>query len=85
MIDINIIKFCIHILIGGNLSNQNELRNKLSAIISSGLSASSISKVTNISRIDLSRFKNGQICLIDSDAEYLEKYLDMVNIPTNLR
>ena len=85
MIDINIIKFCIHILIGGNLSNQNELRNKLSAIISSGLSASSISKVTNISRIDLSRFKNGQICLIESDAEYLEKYLDMVNIPTNLR
>lgn len=67
------------------MSNQNELRNKLSAIISSGLSASSISKVTNISRIDLSRFKNGQICLIDSDAEYLEKYLDMVNIPTNLR
>lgn len=85
MIDINIIKFCIHILIGGNLSNQNELRNKLSAIISSGLSASSISKVTNISRIDLSRFKNGQICLIDSDAENLNKYLDMVNIPTNLR
>lgn len=64
--------------------NQEKLRNRLSAIVSSGLSAASISKVTNISRIDLSRFKNGQIYLIDSDAENLVKYLELVRIPTRI-
>lgn len=61
--------------------NQDTLRKKLSEIIESGLSASAISKVTNISRIDLSRFKNRQICLIDYDAEKLKEYLDKVVIP----
>lgn len=60
---------------------QDELRNKLSAIMASGLSATSISKATNISRIDLSRFKNGQICLIEADADNLRKYLELVVIP----
>ncbi len=63
---------------------QNELREKLSAVISNGLSAVAISKATGISKIDLSRFKNGQINLIDSDADKLEKYLSLVQIPTSI-
>lgn len=83
MRDIKIINICIHRIYGG-LMNQEELKNKLSATISSGLSAVSISKATNISRIDLSRFKNGQICLIDSDAEKLERFLEQIKIPTSI-
>lgn len=64
--------------------NQEELREKLSEIISSGLSAVAISNVTGIGKIDLSRFKNGQINLIDSDADKLEKYLSLVQIPTSI-
>lgn len=64
---------------------QNELRERLSNIISSGLSAVAISNVTGISKIDLSRFKNGQINLIDADADKLEKYLSLVKIPTEIR
>lgn len=64
--------------------NQEELREKLSEIISSGLSAVAISNVTGISKIDLSRFKNGQINLIDADADKLEKYLSLVQIPTSI-
>ena len=60
---------------------QDELRNRLSQTISNGLSASAISKTTDISTIDLSRFKNGQICLIELVAERLEEYLDKVVIP----
>lgn len=63
---------------------QDELRDKLSAIMASGLSATSISKATNISRIDLSRFKNGQICLIEIDANNLRKYLELVFIPESI-
>lgn len=64
--------------------NQEELREKLSEVVSSGLSANSISKVINISRVDLSRFKNGQINLIDSDSANLERFLEQVNIPTSI-
>ena len=53
--------------------SQNDLRIMLSDIISSGLSAVAISNVTGISKIDLSRFKNGQINLIDADADKLDK------------
>lgn len=60
---------------------QEELRNKLSATISSGLSAAAISKATDITSIDLSRFKNGQICLIEPVADRLQAYLDKVVIP----
>ena len=56
----------------------------MSEIISKGLSAVAISKATGISKIDLSRFKNGQINLIDSDADKLEKYLSLVQIPTSI-
>lgn len=64
---------------------QNELRENLSAVISNGLSAVAISNVTGISKIDLSRFKNGQINLIDSNADKLEKYLSLVQIPTSIQ
>lgn len=64
--------------------NQEELREKLLAVVSSGLSVNSISNVTKISRIDLSRFKNRQINLIDSDLATLEKFLIQVNIPTSI-
>ena len=53
---------------------QGDLREKLSEIISNGLSAVAISKATGISKIDLSRFKNGQINLIDSDADLKNTY-----------
>ena len=64
--------------------DQEKLREKLSDIISSGLSAVAISNVTGISKIDLSRFKNGQINLIDVDADKLDKYLSLVHIPTSI-
>ena len=59
--------------------NQNDLRIMLSDIISSGLSAVAISNVTGISKIDLSRFKNGQINLIDADADKLNKFQSIKN------
>lgn len=64
--------------------NQEELRDKLSEAVSSGLSANSIAKVTGINRIDLSRFKNKQINLIDSDLIKLGKFLEQVQIPTSI-
>lgn len=64
--------------------NQEELREKLSGAVSSGLSANSIAKVTGINRIDLSRFKNKQINLIDSDLMKLGKFLEQVQIPTSI-
>lgn len=64
--------------------DQEKLREKLSDIISSGLSAVAISNVTGIGKIDLSRFKNGQINLIDADADKLNKYLSLVHIPTSI-
>lgn len=63
---------------------QSELRKRLSDIISNGLSAVAISNVTGISKIDLSRFKNGQINLIDEDMDKPEKYLSLVQIPTEI-
>ena len=60
---------------------QEELRNRLSAIISNGLSASAIAKATDITTIDISRFKNNQICLIEPVADRLKNYLDKVVIP----
>ena len=62
------------------MEQQELVRYKLSEVISAGLSAASISKVTNISNVDLSRFKNRQINLIDSDLEKLQKYLEITQI-----
>lgn len=66
------------------MEQQESVRNKLSEVISAGLSAASISKVTNISNVDLSRFKNRQINLIDTDLERLQKYLELTQIPTSI-
>ena len=83
MIDTKISSYFINYYMGGFMK-QEEIREKLSAVVSSGLSANSISKVTNISNIDLSRFKNGQIYLIDSDLKKLNSYLEQVKIPTSI-
>lgn len=61
--------------------NQNELRTKLISIIAKGLIARAISDKTGITTDILSRFKNGHICLCDSDATKLESYLGKVVIP----
>lgn len=60
------------------------LREKLSATIASGLSAASISRATNISKSDLSRFKNGQIYLTTYNAERLDAFLEQVSIPESI-
>lgn len=61
--------------------NQNELREKLCAIIAKGLMAKAISDKTGITTDILSRFKNRHICLCEDDAFKLEEYLDKVVIP----
>lgn len=61
--------------------NQEELREKLNNIIAAGLVAKAIAKKVNISVDNLSRFKNGHICLLKNDADRLEKYLNQVVIP----
>jgi len=68
----------------GGLMDYEEIRNKLFTTIASGLTAVSISKATNISKIDLSRFKNGQINLVKSDLEKLERFLEQIKIPTSI-
>lgn len=61
--------------------NQNDLRERLCAVISKGLMAKAISNKIGITTDILSRFKNGHICLCDCDASRLEAYLDKVVIP----
>ena len=61
--------------------NQEKLRENLNTIIASGLTAKAIAKNTGISTDNLSRFKNGHICLVAEDAKRLEEYLNMVVIP----
>lgn len=63
---------------------QEKLRDRLSDTISLGLSAVAISRATNISKIDLSRFKNGQINLIESDMQKLQMYLEQIKIPKSI-
>lgn len=57
------------------------LREKLNAIIESGLSAKAIAKNIGFSENDLSRFRNYRLCLRRADAEILSNYLDKVVIP----
>lgn len=61
--------------------NQDRLREKLNSIVASGLTAKAIAKKTDISTDNLSRFRNGHICLVADDAERLKVYLDKVVIP----
>ena len=61
--------------------NQESLRKKLNVTIASGLVAKAIASKTGITTDILSRFKNGHICLCDTDADVLEEYLDKVVIP----
>ena len=64
--------------------NQNLLREKLNVTIASGLVAKAIANKTGITTDILSRFKNGHICLCDTDAERLKQYLDKVIIPESI-
>lgn len=63
------------------IQNQNELREKLNATITSGPVAKAIAAKTGITTDYLSRFKNGHICLCEDDANRLKAYLDKVVIP----
>lgn len=64
--------------------NQEELRNKLICVVENGLVAKIIAQKTDIPQDVLSRFKNGKVCLCESDAVRLEKYLSLVQIPTSI-
>lgn len=61
--------------------NQAELREELNDIIAKGLVAKAIASKTGITTDILSRFKNGHICLCDSDSSKLESFLEKVVIP----
>ena len=60
---------------------QEELKQKLINIITSGLTARAISNHTHITYDILAKFKQGKLYLCPNDAERLETYLDKVVIP----
>lgn len=62
--------------------NQTDLRSKLLYVVENGLVAKIIAQKTDIPTDVLSRFKNGKVCLCTDDANRLEKYLSLVQIPT---
>lgn len=64
--------------------NQEELRNRLIAIIGSGLSARAIADHTKLSYDVLAKFKQGKLYLLPVDADKLDKYLSLVKIPTSI-
>lgn len=64
--------------------NQTDLRNKLIYVIENGLVAKIIAQKTDIPQDVLSRFKNGKVCLCEPDADKLEKYLSLIQIPTSI-
>lgn len=64
--------------------NQTELRNNLICVIDNGLVAKIIAQKTKIPQDVLSRFKNGKVCLCENDANRLEKYLSLVQLPTSI-
>ena len=64
--------------------NQEELRNRLIAIIGSGLSARAIADHTKLSYDVLAKFKQGKLYLLPVDADKLDKYLSLVKIPTEI-
>lgn len=76
--------FVIMIIVMEDTMDEENIRNKLSDVMNRGLSAVAISRVTGIGKIDLSRFKNRQINLISEDLDRLEKYLNLVQIPTSI-
>ena len=64
--------------------NQEKLRNKLISIVDSGLNARAIADHTKISYESLAKYKQGKMYLIPADADKLEKYLLLVQIPTSI-
>ncbi len=67
---------------GLEFMSQEVLRKELNKVLDAGVSAKAISKVTGIYHIDISRFKNGQIMLMEEKAKRLERYLALVKLPT---
>ena len=64
--------------------NQKELRDKLIAVVDSGRNARAIANHTKISYDVLAKYKQGKMYLIPTDADKLEKYLSLVQIPTSI-
>lgn len=64
--------------------NQEKLRNKLISIVDSGLNARAIANHTKISYDVLAKYKQGKMYLIPTDADKLEKYLSLVQIPISI-
>lgn len=64
--------------------NQKELRDKWIAVVDSGLNARAIANHTKISYDVLAKYKQGKMYLIPTDADKLEKYLSLVQIPTSI-
>ena len=65
--------FVIMIIVMEDTMNQEDIRNKLSDVMNRGLSAVAISRVTG-----------RQINLISEDLDRLERYLNLVQIPTSI-
>ncbi len=64
--------------------NQEKLREDLIAVVDSGLNARAIAKHTGITYDILAKFKQNKLCLTYIDADKLEKYLSLVQIPTSI-
>ena len=64
--------------------NQEKLREDLIAVVGSGLNARAIAKYTGITYDILAKFKQNKLCLTSIDANKLEKYLSLVQIPTSI-
>ena len=70
------------------LSQQHELRKKLLIVLNGiGLKAKIISENTDITEVELSRFKTGKLELRGYQAKrlntYLDKFTEMMNSTTN--
>lgn len=64
--------------------NQEKLREDLIAVVGSGLNARAIARYTGITYDILAKFKQNKLCLTSIDANKLEKYLLLVQIPTSI-
>lgn len=61
--------------------DQDLLRINLLKLLNFGMKLNSIAERVEITAIDLSRFKNGQIYLKRENAERLSSFLDEIKIP----
>lgn len=66
---------------GGMIVDQDLLRINLLKLLNFGMKLNSIAERVDITAIDLSRFKNGQIYLKRENAERLSNFLEKIKIP----